>query len=316
MPFGPAKASQPWPTTATSSGLPLSVTLPVSREMMLSPGVENATAAQISSGVGQITDPVSGITTFRTIVTLGNPALQPQKAKAYNFGFTVNPLESTSVSVDYWDYKYDNRIQTQNAQAVINADPNGPSVIRDSNGTAQTIITRTFNAPSGTRTSGVDFAASFNTPLLGGQIVFRNALSYLLKYDIDTGSGIYDGVGRRNAATTSPATAAAAPRIRNILSGDWARGGQSVNVSWRYSSSVDDDYALAITATPSPDIAAWSAVDWQYRLRFGADGSYEAALGMINAFDKAPGTARFTGYLPTVADALGRQTYVRLGVRF
>jgi iron complex outermembrane receptor protein len=280
------------------------------------PGVENATASQIGTGVGQITDPITGITTFRTIVTLGNPALQPQKAKAYNLGLTVNPLDSTSISLDYWDYKYDNRIQTQNAQAVINADPNGPDVIRDNNGVAQTIITRTFNAPSGTRTSGVDLAASFTTDLLSGRFTIREALSYLLKYDIDTGALIYDGIGRRNAATTSPATAAAAPRIRSLLSGDWAKGGHSLSVSWRYSTSLDDDYGLAVTAPPSPEIDAWSAIDWQYRLSFGTDERYEAAIGMVNAFDEEPGTARFTGYLPSVADALGRQSYLRLGVRF
>jgi iron complex outermembrane receptor protein len=280
------------------------------------PGVENATASQIATGTGQIFDPVSGTTTFRTIVTLGNPDLQPQTAKAYNFGLTLNPLERTSVSVDLWNYKYDNRIQTQNAQAVINADPNGPSVIRDSNGVAQTVITRTFNAPSGTRTSGVDLTGAYSLDLLGGQFTVRNTASYLLKYDIDTGSVIYDGIGRRNASTTSPATAAAAPRVRNMLSSDWSRGGHSLNVSWRYSSSVEDDYNLAVTAPPSPSIKAWSVVDWQYRLMLGSKAGYEATIGMINAFDTEPGAARFTGYLPSVSDALGRQTYVRLGARF
>jgi iron complex outermembrane receptor protein len=152
--------------------------------------------------------------------------------------------------------------------------------------------------------------------MLGGEVTIRDIVSYLLEYDIDTGSVIYDGVGRRNAATTSPATAAAAPRIRNMLSADWSRGGQSMNVSWRYSSSVEDDYGVVVAATGLRDIDSWSVVDMQYRLAFGPERTYEAAIGMINVFDTEPGTARFTGYLPSVADALGRQTYLRLGVRF
>jgi iron complex outermembrane receptor protein len=280
------------------------------------PGIENSTASQIAAGVGGVTDPLTGITTFRTIVTLGNPDLQPQKAKEYNVGFTVLPLEGASLSVDWWTYEYQNRIQTQNAQAVINADPRGPQVIRDSNGVAQTIIVRTFNAPSGTKTAGVDVTGLYGVDVLGGRFSIRDTLSYLMTYDIDTGALIYSGIGRRNASTTSPASAAAAPRIRNVASADWSNGMHSLSVTWRYSSSLKDDYNQAVTAIPGPKIRAWSVFDWQYRLLFGEDSRYEATIGMINAFNTRPGTARFTGYLPSVSDALGRQSYVRLGVHF
>ena len=65
-----------------------------------------------------------------------------------------------------------------------------------------------------------------------------------------------------------------------------------------------------------PAGAVQLAVGVQTRIALGGENRYEASVGMINAFDTAPGTARFTGYLPSVSDSLGRQTYVRLGVRF
>jgi iron complex outermembrane recepter protein len=278
------------------------------------PGIENSTASQISSGVTQITDPVTGVTTFRTVITLGNPNLQPQTAKAYNLGVTLQPFTGSQVSLDYWNYEYENRIQTQNAQAVINADPSGPNVLRDTNGVAQTIITRTFNAPSGTRTSGIDLTASQSTPVWGGKVSLRDTLTVLTKYDIDTGALVYDGIGRRNSTTTSPVTAAAAPRVRNVLSADWGNGVHSVGLSWRYTSSVKEDFGLAVAATPTATIAAWSVVDAQYQFKFGQDSRYDLTLGVINLFDKAPGAAVFTGYLSSVADALGRQAYLKAAV--
>ncbi|WP_354283816.1 hypothetical protein [Sphingomonas sp. PvP056] len=66
-----------------------------------------------------------------------------------------------TLSLDYWHYKYKNQIQLKNGQAVINADPNGPNVIRDGSGVAQSIVISSYNAPSGTGTSGIDAAASY-----------------------------------------------------------------------------------------------------------------------------------------------------------
>ena len=279
------------------------------------PAIQSTSNTAIASGVGQVTDPLNGVTTFRTIITQGNPNLQPQKDTALNFGFTVLPIEHLSLSADYWSYDYQNQILTQNAQAVINGAPNGPQVIRDSNGVAQTVLVYQFNAPSGTQTSGVDLTASYVLEgVLGGTLGVNDTLTYLTAYDVDTGTGIYNGIGRRNATTTSPASSSAAPRIRNLLNANWSYDIHSFNVDWRYSSSLYDDYLLPLTTQPTRKIAAWSVVDWQYRILLGENSHYEVDVGMLNAFNSAPAFAQFTGYLPSVSDALGRQTYIRLGV--
>jgi iron complex outermembrane receptor protein len=279
------------------------------------PQIQSTSNTSIASGVGQVTDPLNGVTTFRTIITQGNPNLQPQKDTALNFGFTVTPLDRLSLSADYWSYEYQNQILTQNAQAVINAAPNGPQVVRDSNGVAQTILVLQFNAPSGTQTSGVDLSATYVIEdVLGGSVSLSDTLTYLTAYDVDTGTAVYNGIGRRNATTTSPASSSAAPRIRNFANATWSYDIHSFNVDWRYSSSLYDDYLLPLTTAPTTKIAAWSVVDWQYRILLGENSHYEVAVGMVNAFNSAPGFAKFTGYLPSVSDALGRQTYIRLGV--
>jgi iron complex outermembrane receptor protein len=281
------------------------------------PAIQSTSNTAIASGVGQVTDPLNNVTTFRTIITQGNPNLQPQKDTALNFGFTVLPIEHLSLSADYWSYDYQNQILTQNAQAVINGAPNGPQVIRDANGVAQTVLVFQFNAPSGTQTSGVDLSASYVIgDVLGGTVSLTDTLTYLTAYDVDTGTGVYNGIGRRNATTTSPASSSAAPRIRNFLNANWSYDIHSFNVDWRYSSSLYDDYNLPLATRPTKRIAAWSVVDWQYRILLGENSHYEVDVGMINAFNSAPGFAQFTGYLPSVSDALGRQSYIRLGVHF
>lgn len=284
------------------------------------PTLNNSTAAQIGTNVVNITDPnvtdPKAATVFRSVITLGNPALKPQTANVYNFGVTLLPAEHASVSVDYWRFKYDNQIGTQSPQAVINSDPNGPQVVRDQNGVAQTIYILTFNAPSGTQTSGIDVDASYGFDWLGSKFALRDTLSYLLKYDIDTGTLVYSGVGRRNNTTTSPTTAAAAPRYRNVAGLDWTRGEQSANVSARYVSGVMDDYNIPVTATTSARIASWTVFDVQYAYAFGTDGRYKATLGMINALNRAAPSAKYTGYVSSLADPYGRQSYVRLDARF
>lgn len=144
----------------------------------------------------------------------------------------------------------------------------------------------------------------------------RESLSYLLKYDIDTGTGVYDGVGRRNNAITSPLTAAAAPRYRNTAGVDWSMGRHQASATVDYVSGLADDYAIAVTAKAATKVKSWTMLDLQYGVGLGEDERYRLTVGMINAFDKSPPAAKYTGYLQALADPFGRQSYVRLEARF
>ena len=72
----------------------------------------------------------------------------------------------------------------------------------------------------------------------------------------------------------------------------------------RYTDSVTDDIA------GGAKIDAWTVFDAQYSYELG--DSYTIAVGALNLLDEDPPTAAFTGYLPSLADALGRQAYVRV----
>ncbi|WP_372730838.1 TonB-dependent receptor domain-containing protein [Novosphingobium sp.] len=298
------------------------------------PTIANGAASLISTGVGNVTDPTTTPpdTTFRTIQTFGNPSLKPQTADVFNIGATVLPMSRARISLDYWRYKYNNQIQLQSAQGVVNSTPRGPAVIRDSSGNIQAVQVTSFNAPSGTATSGLDFAASIGFDIGAVAVTVRDNLTYLLKYDIDIGSTtpgatsiVYNGAGFRNQFVQSPLSSAAAPRWRSVAGIDLEYGQHTLSGTWRYTSGVIDDQGIAlntagtgniIPATATAKISAFSVFDVQYSLRFGADDRFDLTLGMINAFNKAPGFARFNGYLPTIADPFGRQVYARVGARF
>ena len=280
------------------------------------PAIANGSAGLISTGVGNITDPRDGTTTFRTIATYGNPNLKPQTAEVFNFGATFLPVPKMRLSVDVWQFKYKNQIQTQGAQAVISADPNSSAVIRDATtGSAQTVNVTSFNANSGTKTSGIDVAAQYRFNVGKVDVTLRDSVTYLLKYDIDTGSTVYDGIGFRNAFNQSPGTASAAPRWRSVAGADLAYGSHALSLTWRYTSGVRDDFGLNVGTVPTDTIKAFSVFDVQYTKSFGAEDRYNLTAGMINALDTAPGFAKFNGYLPSISDAFGRQIYARIGAK-
>lgn len=289
------------------------------------PSINNSSTALISTGVGQITDPVDGTTTFRSIATYGNPNLKPQTADVFNIGATFLPVDKLRLSVDYWHFKYKNQIQVQGAQAVILADPNGPAVIRDpTTGSAQTVNVTSFNAPSGTATSGIDVAASYSFDMGALAVNLHDSLTYLLKYDVDTGSVVYDGVGYRNNFLQSPGSSSAAPRWRSVAGIDFSHGRHTLSGTWRYTSGVWDDLGVGLnTSGTGPiipavtsHIKAFSVFDIQYSLDFGNEDRFNLTLGMINAFDTAPGFAKFNGYLPSISDPFGRQVYARVSAKF
>ncbi|SEN85990.1 iron complex outermembrane recepter protein [Sphingomonas gellani] len=280
------------------------------------PSIQNSAAVLISTNVVNIIDPNDRTTTFRSVQTFGNPNLQPQKADVFNIGGTLLPTAGLRLSVDYWHYKYKNQIQLQNGQAVINANPNGPNVLRDASGAAQTVIVQSYNAASGTGTSGIDVAGSYTFDIGAAQISLRDNLSYLATYDVDTGTVVYDGVGHRNNYQTSPLTSAAAPRWRNLASVDLSVDRVFASGTWRYVSGVVDDYQAVVGAPVSDRIGAWSVFDVQAGVQFGPERRFELTAGMINAFNKTPPAAKYTGYLSTLGDPFGRQTYLRLGAKF
>ncbi len=69
---------------------------------------------------------VSGESTFKPSLTVGNPLLTPEEATTYSVGFSWVPVdgifEGFQIDVDYWDYDYDDIITRQSSATLLSED--------------------------------------------------------------------------------------------------------------------------------------------------------------------------------------------------
>ena len=111
--------------------------------------------------LGSVRD-FNGDSPFVRQAQIGNPDLKPATSNNINIGFIFeNSLQR--LSIDYWNIDYKNRIEAQSAQVILNTDPNGPSITRNSSGDLIGVTTTYFNEKS-TEVSGIDL--NFNKLLL------------------------------------------------------------------------------------------------------------------------------------------------------
>jgi len=111
--------------------------------------------------LGSVRD-FNGNSPFVRQAQIGNPDLKPATSNNINIGFIFeNSLQR--LSIDYWNIDYKNRIEAQSAQVILNTDPNGPSITRNSSGDLIGVTTTYFNEES-TEVSGIDL--NFNKLLL------------------------------------------------------------------------------------------------------------------------------------------------------
>jgi hypothetical protein len=119
----------------------------------------NQRFVQRSGFSGSINDPLTPQNDNLSRVltdTNGDPSLKPQTSTAYNFGATVRLLDNLKLDLDYWHYKFEDLVATENAQAVVNAFPTDPTrVQRDNNNGIIRIRTQFFNAAA-VETAGLD----------------------------------------------------------------------------------------------------------------------------------------------------------------
>ncbi|WDI32825.1 TonB-dependent receptor [Hyphococcus flavus] len=258
----------------------------------------------------QVVDPANGNATAFVAVrsqgaqVVGNTLL-PEDSRAFNGGFTWLPVEGMEMSLDYFNFKFENVITPQNPQALLNADPMGAAIVRSPAGTVVQINTQYVNA-SQVKTSGLDFAwrwavdtgsAGTFTPTVQG--------TYLLNYDlIDPIAGAVDGEGVRNFNNFGTSS----PQLRLNTGLNWTNGAHSANIFLRHIDSyLDDQNGLAT-------IDSDTRIDVQYRLAINEymnrDKLAAVTIGARNLFGTtAPFVATNGGFDSKVHDPRGALLY-------
>jgi len=275
-----------------------------------------------STVLQQVSDPFNGnaFVAVRSLVTetdgvLIARALQPETATSLTAGARWRPVSELSLELDYFNFDVDNVIVRTNAQAIIDADPFDPAILRapapDGRGPILQVINGFENASS-IRTAGLDFAARLALPLGTGTLSPSVNGTYLLSYRLDDPlAGAVNGLGRRNFTNFgSPA-----PQLRLNGMIVWESGPHTASLTVRHIGGYrDDQNALR-------PIGSDTRLDLYYAMDVGAmmgrSAPLTATIGVRNATGtRAPQVFTNGGYDSRVHDPRGARVFLGLSTEF
>ncbi len=272
---------------------------------------------------------------FRAVDVLGNRDLEPESATTYNVGVLVDS-GGFNASADFWRYDFSGPIESEPVSGMVSAlfgatgsaNCNNPdyaglqSRFTFSGGVCsaanvQRLATYAFNSAD-VSTSGVDFQASYDGELGGGQVQAGVSGSYVIEYEVDDVivEGIhvqpsFDAAGLLNYQTT----AYPLPQLKGQAWLQGAVGAHSLRLQVNYADSYTDQRgpevfgpnfaALAgASVTAGKVIESFTTVDVTWRWRVLSQTMVSVAL--YNVFDQDPPFARLDqNFDPFTASPLG-----------
>lgn len=262
-----------------------------------------------STTLQQVSDPNNGgANAFVAVRAVGNSALTPETSTAYNLGFTVEPIDGLEISADYYSFDFSDAIVQTAPQSVVDADPDGPDLIRSPAGTIIQVNNSYVNAAS-VETSGIDFSVRYGIDIGDATITPSIEGNYVFSYDLQTSVNgpVIDGAGNRNFTNFGSPT----PELRFNAGLQLEVGAHGFNVFGRYIDSyIDDQNAGA-------DIDSDFRVDAQYSLDladvFDMNNQLKLTAGVRNLFGTtAPTVSTNGGFDSRVHDPRG--TLVTVGI--
>ncbi len=274
------------------------------------PSLHQAGGSQTS--LGEIIDPATASRVFRGVRSAGNPNLKPETADVFNVGLSFEPVEGGlagfTFNADYWRFEYSNLITREQAQAIVNADPFDPRIVRSATGDIQIINIDFINAAS-LVADGIDVSASYLIDMGdAGSVRVSTDWTFVNKFDIQerVGGPVTDGAGNRNFLNF----ARTMPEWRGNVGLNWLWENHSASAWVRYTDSYNDDQN-------NVRIRSHTTVDLQYNYAlesfFGKDEGTTITFGAINVADRDPPRLETNGGFDSkIHDPRGRLIYVKL----
>lgn len=261
-------------------------------------------------------EPIVGVEVLRT----ANPALQPEKGRAFSFGAVWEPdsAAGTRLAVTAWNVKINGLIALLWPQVTIDNEALFPGFINrgpsDNGGPGPIthIITSEVNFGS-VNTAGADFEVSHAWRGLGGKWSAAASTTRTTKYEvaIAPGSPAESRLGRRSPDYW-------APKWKGRLSLGLNTGNWSLGITSRYVGAYKD------VEPSNRDLGGFWIHDLTGSLdlkRLGwapsAVGAASLSIGMVNAANRLPEFVEQSPYYDaSQADWRGRYTSLRLAMTF
>ena len=97
---------------------------------------------------------------FVRLAVLGNPNLKPATSENITLGFIWKIIKDVNLTIDYWAINYQDRIEAESAQVLLNTDPYAASITRNQFGELIAVSTSYFNEEK-TEINGIDAEINF-----------------------------------------------------------------------------------------------------------------------------------------------------------
>ncbi|MGZ5270943.1 MAG: TonB-dependent receptor, partial [Ramlibacter sp.] len=277
-----------------------------------------------------------------SVFSVGNHSIKPEKSKAVNFGFLLEPSRSFNVAVDFWQIQRKNEIVGADAQAVLNNPTGypGATIVRDpgtalagipNSGTLLSVSAPYENGPK-TTTNGIDLDLRFrqtDAMANGVRISGGMNLSFINRFR----RTLPDGTTLNYAGTYGPtalSSSAGMPRTRGSFDLTAATGPLSVTGRINYVSGIrviesrEDPTCLASDSNGNDfnsvcRVPAFSTFDLfgSYKL----NKNLELTGSVLNVFDRVAhfdpqASYATTFYNPSysLSGVIGR--YYQVGVKY
>ena len=214
-----------------------------------------------------------------------NADLKPEKSDSYTVGFVWEPVQATSVGIDWYHIKQKDIVLNRDFQTILNNEaqyaqfvtrgvPTADDIARGAPG-AIVLVSAPFENLSAIETSGIDVDARWRIPLGTSRLTLGFNGSYIDSY-------------KQPLSPEDPPTELAGsynlPRFRGLASAAVDSGPWSGNVVLNYISRFAQSTSAAATA--ATDIGSWTTVDLQ-----GAYAGWrgtKVVLGVKNVADRMP----------------------------
>jgi len=274
---------------------------------------------------------------FPTLV--GNPNLEPEKAKTWTLGAVINAPSTNDwfrrlrLSVDYYNIKVDNAIGPQTldtAQLQCFSPDYNPAILTSPAAAAASPFCQAIGRVAGDgalgnvqvtylnsgrfRTQGIDFQLDWQFPIGPGTFSLNTVVNYLITLK---SSGLPTAPLVEYAGTLGPAPASPATGENGLNPGafEWkmlntfgyAIGPATISLQWQHLPSAK---SIAYPSTPTtPFLGAPSYDLFNLNGSFAITKAAKLRWGIDNLFDKAPPLTEYNPTATGLANSIGGNPY-------
>lgn len=231
---------------------------------------------------------------FVRLAVLGNPNLKPATSENINLGFIWNINQAINLSVDYWSINYKDRIEAENPQVILNANPFATSVTRNQFGELIAVSTSYFNEEK-TEINGIDAEMNFFKITEYGDFNYSIKATHFSEFltpedyisgGMVAGSIMVNRVGKFNYDANTHSL----PKLRLNTFLSWTIDDLVMVMNTRYVEGYSNERQIpssAITLGYTDYVKSFLVHDFSIKKYFNfLSGQMEIGIGFINAFDK------------------------------